>query len=57
MSQDCGTIRHGRGTRKHTAAPGRRKGAPYPVGVALAALLRLLRDRKADGMKFSLQIV
>jgi len=33
------------------------RGAPYRVGVVLQALGALLRDRKADGMRFSVQIV
>jgi len=54
MSQDCGTIRHGRGTGKHTAARGpRSQGAPYRVGVALVALLALLRDRKGSARRCS----
>ena len=58
MSQYCGTIRHGRGTGKHTAARRvRQQGAPYRVRVALVALVGLRSDRQADGMRFSVQIV
>jgi len=33
------------------------RGAPYPVGAALRALVALLRDRKTNGMRVSVQIV
>ena len=33
------------------------RGAPYRVGVALVALIALLRGRKADGMRFSVQMI
>src|SRR5262245_26878531 len=50
--------RRGRGTRKYTAAPGPRpQGVTLAGGVVLRALVALLRDRKTDGMRVSVQIV
>ena len=58
MNQDCGSIRSwGENWQAHRCAGPRSPGAPYPVGAALRALVALLRDRKTNGMRVSVQIV